>query len=188
MSFDVIRQKYFPFAPMEGVTIRAVKSETLYAVTGKIANKVFTPSSDLGLMPNMPIPALLRDSFQCHTEQFVIYNAANEPIGWSTGQQKETDTFIMLWSGILPEYQNRGIYSAFLRQFLDYLKAIGYVRVTSNHFVNNRAVLVAKLKAGFIATGMSLDERWGAILWLTNYLDETVEDSFRQAFSLERYG
>ncbi len=187
MSFDVIRQKYFPFTPIDGITIRNVDSATVYKITDKIANKVSSSSSDLGLMAYMPTPQLLRDSFQSHAEQFVIYDAANEPIGWSIGEQKESDTFIMQWTGILPEYQNRGIYSAFLRQLLVYLKAIGYARVTSNHFVNNRAVLVAKLKSGFIATGMSLDERWGAVLWLTKYLNEHVEDSFRRAFSLEKY-
>ena len=56
-----------------------------------------------------------------------------------------------------------------------------------DHMVNNRAVLVAKLKAGFIATGMSLDERWGAVLWLTYYFEDQVEDAFRRAFSLEKY-
>ena len=187
MAFDNIRQQFFPFTPTPSITIRAVDSATVYAVTGSIAYQVFTPSPELGLMPTMPIPQPLRDAFQSHTEQFVFYNAKNEPIGWSIGQQREADTFIMLWTGILPAYQNQGIYSAFLRRLLDYLRTLGYARVTSNHMVNNRAVLIAKLKAGFIATGMSLDERWGAILWLTHYLDETVEEAFRRAFSLEKY-
>ena len=93
----------------------------------------------------------------------------------------------MRWTGILPAHQRRGIYSRFLRQLLTYLKALGYARVTSSHMVNNRPVLIAKLKAGFIATGMSLDERWGAMLWLTYYLDDRVSDAFRSAFSLEQY-
>lgn len=173
---------------MDGITIRNVDSATVYQATGKIAHQVASAPSDLGLMTQHPTPQLLRDSFRSHSEHFVIYNATDDPIGWSIGEQKESDTFIMQWTGILPEYQNRGIYSAFLRQLLAYLKAIGYARVTSNHFVNNRAVLVAKLKAGFIATGMTLDERWGAVLWLTRYLDEQAEDAFRHAFSLEKYG
>lgn len=93
----------------------------------------------------------------------------------------------MNWSGILPEYQNRGVYSTFLHRFLDYLKKLGYVRVTSNHMVNNRPVLIAKLKAGFVATGMSLDERWGAMLWLTYFINDAQAEAFRHAFSLENY-
>ena len=187
MAFDTTRQQFFPFTCRPGITVRAVDSATVYAVTAAIANQVSTSSSDLGLMTDRPVPQGLRNSFQSHTEQFVFYDAEDKPIGWSIGQQKEADTFIMQWTGLVPAYQNQGIYSAFLPRFLDYLRAIGYARVTSNHFVNNRAVLVAKLKAGFIATGMSLDERWGAILWLTHFLDENVEDAFRHAFSLEKY-
>ena len=187
MPFSNTRQKFFPFTPIPAATIRAVDSATAYAVTDKIAGQVFTPSHELGLMPYRPVSQPLHDAFQRHTEQFVFYNAENEPIGWAIGEQKEADTFFMAWTGVLPAYQNQGIYSAFLRRFLDYLQALGYARVTSNHMVNNRAVLVAKLKAGFIATGMSLDERWGAVLWLTYYFEDQVEDAFRRAFSLEKY-
>lgn len=163
MPFSDTRQLFFPFAPIPSVTIRAVDSATLYDVTGKIAGQLFTKPSELGLMPFRRASQPLRDALQRHTEQFVFYNTEDEPIGWTIGEQRETDTFLMLWSGVLPAYQNQGIYSGFLRRFLDYLRAIGYARVTSNHMVNNRAVLIAKLKAGFIATGMSLDERLGAV-------------------------
>jgi len=184
MPFSSTRQQFFPFTAIPGITIRAVDRATVYEVTGEIANQVFTPSSELGLMPYEAAPQPLRDAFQRHTEQFVIYNKENAPIGWVIGEQKEADTFFMAWTGILPAYQNQGIYSAFLRHFLGYLKTLGYARVMSNHMVNNRAVLVAKLKAGFIATGMTLDERWGAVLWLTYYFEDRVEDAFKRAFSL----
>src|SRR5262245_7596865 len=187
MYFSDTRQAFFPFTPIPSITIEAVDSATLYQVTGKIADQVFTPSPELGLLPFMPAPQPLRDVLRHHTEQFVFYTADHEPIGWSLGEQREADTFVMLWTGILPAYQNRGMYSAFLHHLLEYLHALGYARVTSNHMVNNRAVLVAKLKAGFIITGMSLDERLGAVVWLTYYFDDTVEDAFRRAFSLAKH-
>ncbi|MEM7034985.1 MAG: GNAT family N-acetyltransferase [Chloroflexota bacterium] len=187
MNLNEVRQQFFPFTPISTITVRAVDSAIVYEVTGKIADQVFTPSPELGLMPFRPAPQLLRDTLKRHSEQFVFYNDHDEPIGWTIGEQREADIFLMLWTGILPAYQNQGIYSAFLRHFLDYLKTLGYVRVTSNHMVNNRAVLVAKLKAGFIVTGMSLDERLGAVLWLTHYLEADTENAFRSAFSLETY-
>lgn len=187
MSFETIRQQYFPYQPNPSVTIRAVDQKTVYEVTGKISSQVFTPLADLGLMPYQSSPQLLRDALQRHSEQFVFYNADDEPIGWSIGEQRETDTFFMAWTGILPAYQSQGIYSSFLRHLLKYLKSVGYRRVNSNHMVNNRPVLIAKLKAGFVASGMSLDERWGAVLWLTYYIDKENEAGYRSAFSLESY-
>lgn len=44
-----------------------------------------------------------------------------------------------------------------------YLHDLGLERVTSNHMVNNRAILIAKLKSESFVTGMALDERWGVL-------------------------
>ena len=187
MDFEATRAQFFPFNPIPSITVRSVDDPTVFAITGKLADQVFVPAADLGLRPYTPPPQHLRAALQQHSERFVFYNEADEPVGWSIGEQTDPDAFFMRWTGILPAYQKRGIYAAFLRHLLAYLQALGYERVTSNHMVNNRAVLIAKMKAGFIATGMSLDERWGALLWLTYYLDDAAAEGFRSAFSLERY-
>ncbi|MCG8351541.1 MAG: hypothetical protein MI924_27555 [Chloroflexales bacterium] len=95
--------------------------------------------------------------------------------------------FFMAYSGIVPAYQRRGIYGAFLRAFLPYLHALGYERVTSNHMVNNRLVLIAKLKAGFFITGVTLDERYGAQVTLTHFFYPDRRTGFARAYSVEDY-
>ena len=187
MPFAETRQLFFPFSPTDGITIRSVASADAYPLIMPLVEKVFSPLTDLGLTRPSQAPQPLHDALQRHNEHFVFFNANDEPIGWSFGWQTEGDTFYMNWTGVIPAYQNKGIYSAFLRHLIDYLKALGYVRVTSNHMVNNRRVLVAKMKAGFIATGMTLDERWGAVLWLTYFIEQAQQEGFRQAFSLEKY-
>lgn len=93
----------------------------------------------------------------------------------------------MSWSAILPAYRRRGIYTAFLRHFLPYLQALGYKRVTSNHMVTNRPVLIAKLKAGFHVTAVSLDERFGAQVQLSYFFNLTRYEGFTRAFSLDGF-
>ena len=186
-SFSEQRQSYFPFEPIPNVTVKAVTLAEAYAVTGELTDKVFTPSADLGLLPFQPTPTLLKEQSRQHREQFVFYDGENRPIGWSIGEQRQGENFFMTWSGILPEWQRKGIYSTFYKQFRTYIKSLGYVRITSNHMVNNRSVLIAKLKAGFIITGFSLDERIGACVWMTDFLDSTQAEGFEKAFSLERY-
>jgi RimJ/RimL family protein N-acetyltransferase len=51
--------------------------------------------------------------------------------------------------GFIPSYRGRGLYTAFLNQLLIYLEAVDYERVTTTHHPNNRAILMAELKAGF---------------------------------------
>ncbi len=187
MSFTETRQKFFPFSPAAGISIRPIAAAEAYPIIQPLVKDVFSPLADLGLMQPAQAPQLLSDSLQRHNENFIFYDSDDQPIGWSFGWQTEPDTFYMNWTGIIPAYQNQGIYSAFLRHFISYLKTLGYRRITSNHMVNNRRVIVAKMKAGFIASGMSLDERWGAVLWLTYFIDPASEAGFRSAFSLEQY-
>jgi hypothetical protein len=52
--------------------------------------------------------------------------------------------------------------------------------------VNNRPVLIAKLKAGFHIVGLSLDERFGAQVTLAYFSHEDRREGFARAFSLER--
>jgi hypothetical protein len=60
---------------------------------------------------------------------FLFEIEAGEPIGWSIGVMIDAYTFFMSWTAILQTYQRRGIYTAFLKVFLPYLHALGYVGV-----------------------------------------------------------
>jgi hypothetical protein len=53
--------------------------------------------------------------------------------------------------------------------------------------VTNRAVLIAKLKAGFIITGTVLDERWGAQVSMAYFFHEDRREGFARAYSVEHY-
>jgi AmiR/NasT family two-component response regulator len=48
----------------------------------------------------------------------------------------------------------------------------GYQRITSTHSATNNAILIPKLKADFVISGMHVDERFGVMVHLTNYLYE----------------
>lgn len=186
---DQIRSAHFPAPLNEDVTVRAISRETFFEVTNLISSQIFTPLPNLGLY----IQPLAADapsrilSQQLPYEYFAFYNASDEPIGFSVGKLTDGLTFFMEWSGILPAYHRQGIYSSFLKKLLPYLQELGIERVTSNHMGTNRPVLIAKLKAGFVVTGMSVDERHGMVVWLTLFLNSDREEGFRQAFSLDSF-
>ena len=186
-TFAEQRDRYFPKEVVPGVTVRPVSMDAFFDVTGRLADSVFTPLPSLGLMPFNPTPEQLRRSFSRHTEQFVFYDAEDRPIGWSYGEQREGDTFFMGWTGILPAWQRKGLYGNFLKQLQSYIRELGFARITSNHMVNNRSVLIAKLKADFIITGMSMDERFGAVVWLTWFCEQERAEGYEKAFSLPDY-
>ena len=93
--------------------------------------------------------------------------------------------YLMDETGILPAYRGRGIYSAFLSRYLVYLRDLGYERVVSYHAPNNRAVLIAKLRAGFVITGMRMRADSGASVQLTYFTHDDRRHAFDNAVSLE---
>ena len=90
-----------------------------------------------------------------------------EIIGWHTGRQFEGDHYHMSNTGIFEEYRGKGIYSALLPKLLELFREKGFQKVSSRHNVANNAVLVPKLKAGFVITGFEIDERFGLLVVLS---------------------
>jgi GNAT superfamily N-acetyltransferase len=192
--FDEIRAAYFPAELGSGITAVAADSAVFWQTLDTIAADD-QPFSSLGNLGNYELPqarapraqALNAVYAQTHREHILFTTAANTCVGWSTGAMLDPSTFFMSYSAVIPRYQQLGIYSAFLGIFLRYLHALGYERVTSNHMVKNRAVLIAKLKAGFVITGTILDERWGAQAALTYFFYEDRRRGFARTYSLETY-
>lgn len=189
--FAAIREAHFPAPLAAGVMAHPVEGERLWEVSSQLDQDIETPFAELGLYQ---LPAArrkkakrLRQIYGCiHDEHYVFYGPDQEQVGWSYGHMVDKDTFFMSWSGVAKEYQRRGIYTAFLNVLLPYLRALGYERVTSKHMVNNRPVLIAKLKAGFHILGLTLDERFGAQVTLAFFFHQDRRDNFVEAFSLER--
>jgi RimJ/RimL family protein N-acetyltransferase len=192
MMFDDIRQWFFPTSLVSGIQVRPSNSAELGPIWEKLADQIETPFVELGNY-EMPVERELRLSRlqalyrHIHHEMFLFETETNEPVGWSVGAMIDTSTFFMSWTAILPAYQRRGIYTAFLKVLLPYLHALGYERVTSNHMVNNRPVLIAKLKAGFHITGIVLDERYGAQVSLAYFFYQDRRDGFARAYSLANF-
>ncbi len=189
--FDSIRQQFFPAELIPGITAQPeMDSARFWATFEPLDKAIFAPFAEQGaykmLDDRWQRSSTLGQAFaQAHHEYMLFYNERDEPIGFSFGWQRDRISYFMTGTGILPAYQRRGIYSTFLKRFLSYLNALGYERVVSNHQTNNRAVLIAKLKAGFNVTAVNLDERWGAQVELTYLFYEDRQRGYERAFALE---
>ncbi len=189
--FEPIRATFFPYELAPGIrAIPVTDAAAFWAQAVPLLEAIFPPFSQLGAytLPAEREPRLnaLGQAFaQSHHERFLFQTTTGEAIGFSYGDLRDRETFFMTSSGVLPAYQRQGLYSRFLRRFLSYLHLVGYERVVSNHQPNNRAVIIAKLKAGFNVTAVNLDERWGAQVELTYLFAEDRRRGFARAFSLD---
>lgn len=188
------RAQHFPAPLTANVTAVAVDAPTFWQALDAIsaAEDPFTSFAALGNYTLPPERATWADALRpiaAHMHQeHILFMQQDRCVGWSHGRMVDATTFFMAFSGVVRSCQRQGIYRAFVRAFLPYLHALGYERVTSNHMVNNRAVLIAKLKAGFVITGMVLDERYGAQVSLSYFFYEDRRCGFERAYSLEHYG
>lgn len=188
--FEDVRSQFYPQVLDSEIQIQAISTRSeFFTITGSLFDEVFTPFDQLGAYQ---LPAErqanltpLREAFAgTHHEYFVFYDG-EAVAGWAYGEMQDPETYFMANTGILPTYRRRGIYSQYLSHFIAYLEALGYERIISHHQSNNRPILIAKLKAGFVLSGVILDERWSAQVQLSYHVYPDRQRGFSQAFSLD---
>lgn len=92
-------------------------------------------------------------------------------VGWHSGQQAQAGTFEMSRTGILKEHRRRGLYTALLPVILERLRTDGFQVVVSRHNLTNNAVIIPKLKAGFVISGFEVDDRFGTLVKLSYFFN-----------------
>jgi RimJ/RimL family protein N-acetyltransferase len=103
---------------------------------------------------------------------FGIYKGADF-VGWHCGDQLSAHEYYMRNSAVFPEHRGKGLYTAMLKQVLNQLVELGFQEISSRHNATNNAVLIPKLKAGFIITGLEIMDWFGTLVNLKYYSNPT---------------
>lgn len=93
-------------------------------------------------------------------------------VGWSHAYPWDENIMYMADTGILPAYQGQGLYSRLLPVMLSAFRAAGYREVVSIHKALNNAVIIPKLRAGFVVQKLGYTDS-GLEVTLSLALDET---------------
>lgn len=121
------------------------------------------------------LTALIKERFTLRI--FILKD--DEIIGWHLGRQIDDEQFNMNNTGILKEFQNKGIYTALLPKLLEMIREKGFQKVVSKHHAANNKVLIPKLKAGFVINGMEISERHGVFVTLAYIFNEKRFKAFQ---------
>ena len=191
---DAARKKHFPLRLENGITGELVMLHEGLAVATRLWGDVFGPSNEgRGLFQTPPERQpveqrmLMHYANTIHSECILARDATGKEIGWFVGEAEDNTTFYLRNGGLLPEARRQGLLQFFLPKFLTYLKEIGYERVTSEHYSNNTAVLIAMLKNGFYISGLNMDERTGALIKLVRLLHKDRREGFESSFRLPSF-
>jgi ribosomal protein S18 acetylase RimI-like enzyme len=93
--------------------------------------------------------------------------------GWFTGDQYNPETFYMRNSAILPGHRRKGLYTAMMNEVLRRVQEKGFQIVLSRHVTTNNAIIIPKLKAGFVITALEVSDRFGTLVHLSYFFNET---------------
>ena len=135
------------------------------------------------------------DSLQANLAQrkelYFLLLDGDKPIGWHFGFQRSELEYFMANTGILPNYQNRKIYSSFLTYAIQRITDEGFQYITSIHHANNNAVLIPKLKAGFLIQSfgfliqtMILESNYGPMIQLVYPTKAAYRKLFEPQFGI----
>lgn len=106
-------------------------------------------------------------------------------VGWHFGQATDPETYYMQNSAVLEPFRNQGLYKLLLNHVMQKTKDEGFQVLTSTHHPNNASVLIPKLKAGFVISGMQLHERFRFLIELKYFFNEERRKAYSKNIGLE---
>lgn len=175
---EKVRIKNFPIELANGFRAELTDFATIRDFVNKNFSKAFNRGRDdirfsmhtisKSRMNNCRL--IVQDRTLSHEDYILFLNAKNDVVGWCMGETSDHVTYYMRNTGILKKYQNRGIYKEFLPIFCEYLKQLGYERITSHHSGDNKPILITKIKNDFKIVGIENREDFGNLVIMTKLL------------------
>lgn len=168
-----------------GYTIKEMEAKDFFPLFGEHYDSLFGddhtffPDKNLSEIENQKKKNLKKrmgDPFHLYLG---LYSPNNEFIGFSFGFQESEETFYMAASAVLPEHRNMGLYSELVKYVIKRTTDEGFQTIYGSHCATNNAVLIPKLKLGFIFSKIELSDMFGTIIHLqyfTNPLRRKVMD------------
>ncbi|ADV66674.1 GNAT family N-acetyltransferase [Deinococcus maricopensis] len=153
-----------------GYTLRPAPLEAYLAVYARHEQDVFQTWSYQwdASVPTLPVPTLTW-----------LVEHEGDVVGWHYARAWDGRTVYMVNTGLLPAHRGRGVYTRMLPPLLDAFRAGGYTLVRSHHHATNNAILIPKLRAGFVIQGLEMDHHG-----LMAVLMYSFDDAYRAAMSV----
>lgn len=156
-----------------GYRIEEMSAKDFFPLFGKHYESLFgghhtffhdSPEAEGDLQDKLKkLKARMGDPYKLHLG---LFSPENEFVGFSFGFQESEETFYMACSGVLPDHREKGLYSELVKYIIERTTEEGFQKIYGTHCATNNAVLIPKLKLGFIFSKVELSETFGTILHL----------------------
>jgi len=113
---------------------------------------------------------------------FIEFRHEQRTVGLLIGNPQDWSTYYFRSIALIKEYRGRGILESIVSWMCTQLQAAGVERAEGNTSPVNAVMVHLLNRLGFRVTGNTLDDRWGAMMQLTKFLDEESEAIFFRQF------
>lgn len=175
--FAAATQTHLTLPLADGVTIRHVDqaemmaaAETLWASDGRPHGRPDVLWSDEHKMRAADLAAVCGEPL-AHR---LVFEQDGELVGTYWGSQESWGRYYMVNSVLRPSHQGRGLYKALLGRVVAAAADAGFAEIYSRHRADNNAILVPKLKAGFVIAAFEIAPKFGLLVHLRRYLIDGV--------------
>ena len=107
---------------------------------------------------------------------YLLAKIGGSIVARSFSEQASRDTLFMCMSYVKKKYRKKGIYTKLLKKTLSIAKKTGYLKVISCHNTSNNKIIIPKLKAGFVISGMRVNAGYGSVVELSYFFNMTESD------------
>jgi GNAT superfamily N-acetyltransferase len=156
-------------AMTEAIALRTVESFPEPAFTGLVNRLLHDPDRrTIGqrLLGTAGTPPVSSQAQQVRIGAF----AGETLVGWSHGHLPQAGVFYVSNSAVDEPYRRQGVYTRLVAAMEEAAGAFGCSRIESHHRAANTAVLIAKLKAGYMIVGTEFTVEMGLLVKLSKQL------------------
>lgn len=170
------------------ISFKVITADELARIQGLHFSKVFANrASSAAYEVSSEHKSLISERLKkyCPWELMIGVYDGNEPIGWHVGYATDAETYYMKNSAVISEYRNKGVYSSLLNFVMGEIHREGFQVVTSIHHGNNPAVIIPKLKKGFVISGSHFHEKFRFMIELKYFFDSERKKAYGKSMGLE---
>ena len=189
-----IQNSTIPSAVPEGYHVRELNREE-YRSYSKIWDPIIFDANQPVLHPKRtPEKEALREQLKARinenawTLRLALFHG-EDVAGWTYVNQEDADSVHMHSSVILPLHRRKGLYTFLLHEVVRRAANEGFEIVSSHHNPANTSILIAKLKAGFVVSGFSVNDIVGPLVRLSLFVEpnrrSAMEFRLGHAFATE---
>lgn len=166
-------------APLaDGITIRHVAADEIMPIADRLWTGDTRPHGRLDVLWGEDSKTQVADLGAVLGEPLshrLAFEQDGELVGSYWGQQEAWGRYYMVNTIFVPRLHGRGLYRALLARIVAAVAASGFREIYSRHRADNNAILVPKLKAGFVIAAFEIAPRFGLLVHLRRYLLDGLE-------------